>query len=86
MNVSLVNSKVPQHLFGWIVLASGLSATLRLAAATTSDAAEQHKYTAPTFTKNVAPILFKNCVPCHRADGSAARVPLVSFTAVKLKA
>jgi hypothetical protein len=54
--------------------------------ATTSAAVEQNNGAAPTFTKNVAPILFKNCVPCHRTDGSAAAVPLVSYDAVKAKA
>ncbi len=57
-----------------------------MACATTSYAVEQNHGAAPTFTKNVAPILFKNCVPCHRTDGSAAAVPLVSYEAVKAKA
>lgn len=39
----------------------------------------------PTFTKAVAPILFKNCVRCHRTDGAAANVPLVSYDAVRRK-
>jgi mono/diheme cytochrome c family protein len=81
-----VNSKVPQHLFRWILLGCALSTTVPIACAPKSEAGEQKNDAAPTFTKNVAPILFKNCVPCHRADGSAAGVPLISYEAVKLKA
>ena len=40
----------------------------------------------PTYTDDVAPILYRNCVPCHRQDRSAARVPLDSYEGVKLKA
>ena len=35
--------------------------------------------TAPTFSKDVAPILYKNCTSCHRA-GEIGPMPLVSFT------
>lgn len=34
--------------------------------------------TAPTFTKDVAPILYKNCVSCHRA-GEIAPMPLLTY-------
>jgi len=37
----------------------------------------------PTFSKNVAPILFNNCVKCHRAGEIASRVPLVSYDTVR---
>jgi hypothetical protein len=57
-----------------------------MAGATMSDVQAPSNDAAPTFTKNVAPILFKNCVPCHRTDGSAASVPLGSYDAVKRKA
>ena len=33
---------------------------------------------APTFTKDVAPILFANCAPCHR-PGGAGPFPLLSY-------
>jgi hypothetical protein len=33
---------------------------------------------APTFSKDVAPILYKNCVECHRA-GAMAPMPLVTY-------
>jgi Flp pilus assembly protein TadD/mono/diheme cytochrome c family protein len=32
----------------------------------------------PTFTRNVAPILFENCAPCHHAGGSGP-FPLLTF-------
>jgi len=41
--------------------------------------------TPPTYTDDVASILDRNCVRCHRRDGSAARIPLDSYEAVKLK-
>ncbi len=34
--------------------------------------------TAPTFTKDVAPILYKNCVRCHRR-GEVAPMPLMTY-------
>ena len=34
-------------------------------------AAAQTQSAAPTFTKDVAPILYKNCVECHRPDAMA---------------
>jgi hypothetical protein len=37
----------------------------------------------PTFNKEVAPILFKNCVNCHRSGGIASNVPLVSYNAAR---
>jgi hypothetical protein len=39
--------------------------------------------TAPTFSKQVAPILFKSCVKCHRSNDLASRVPLVSYDMVR---
>ena len=33
---------------------------------------------APTFTKDVAPILYKNCTNCHRG-GEIGPMPLVSY-------
>src|SRR5580765_2421446 len=37
-----------------------------------------HGADAPTFSKDVAPILYKNCVVCHRA-GEVAPMPLISY-------
>ena len=38
--------------------------------------------TAPTFAKDVAPILYKNCVSCHR-PGEAAPMSLISYGDVR---
>src|SRR5258706_8849794 len=35
--------------------------------------------TVPTFSKDVAPILYQNCTNCHRA-GEIGPMPLVSFS------
>jgi mono/diheme cytochrome c family protein len=40
----------------------------------------------PTFSKDVAPILFKNCSNCHRAGGMAAAVSLLSYDSAKSRA
>jgi len=40
----------------------------------------------PTFTKDVAPILFKNCLRCHGTDGIAVRFPLRSYDEVQPRA
>ena len=38
---------------------------------------------APTFSKDVAPILFKNCSKCHRPGEIASAVPLLSYEGVR---
>lgn len=38
---------------------------------------------APTFSNQVAPILFKNCVKCHREGDLGSRVPLVSYDSAR---
>lgn len=42
--------------------------------------------TVPTFTRDVAPILFKHCVKCHAEGEIASRVPLTSYEAVLSRA
>jgi hypothetical protein len=42
--------------------------------------------TVPTFTRAVAPILFRNCVKCHAQGEIASRVPLTSYDAVQSRA
>jgi hypothetical protein len=44
-----------------------------------------HK-TVPTFTKDVAPILLKNCLKCHRTGELAFKVPLTSYESVRTRA
>src|SRR5215467_14031070 len=39
----------------------------------------------PTFSEDVAPIVFKNCAPCHR-PGEAGPFPLLTYEDVKKKA
>jgi len=63
----------------WMLLVAAFAATLRLVAAAPNDGA------APTYTKDVAPILSNNCVRCHREEGSAASLPLVSYDMVRRK-
>ena len=41
---------------------------------------------APTFTREVAPILFAHCVRCHREGEIGAVVPLMSYTAAHARA
>src|SRR5262245_60479930 len=36
----------------------------------------------PTFSKDVAPILYKNCVSCHR-PGEIAPMPLLTYAQVR---
>jgi hypothetical protein len=76
----------PRGIFRGILLVAALSSSIQIAGAPPTVSAESQSDTAPTFAKNVAPIIFKNCVSCHRSDGSAANVPLVSYEEVKLKA
>jgi hypothetical protein len=40
----------------------------------------------PTFTKDVAPILLKNCSKCHQTGELASRVPLLSYEAARTRA
>ena len=54
-------------------------ASLILAAATAANAQEK---STPTFSKDVAPILFKQCASCHR-PGEAAPFPLLTFEDAK---
>ena len=41
-------------------------------------AASANAQSAPTFSKDVAPILYKNCANCHRA-GEIGPMPLLSY-------
>ena len=50
-----------------------------LAAATAANAQEK---STPTFSKDVAPILFRQCVSCHR-PGEAAPFPLLTYEDAK---
>ena len=47
-----------------------------------TDVAFLSSKTSPTFTEHVAPIVFQNCVACHR-PGEAAPFPLLTYQDVK---
>jgi len=57
----------------WI---AGLVSVLALDLAAINSAAGAAR---PTFNKDVAPILFKNCAKCHRPGEIASTVPLVAY-------
>lgn len=64
----------------WIAAAVGAWAPALLVNAAMGDAI------APTFSKDVAPILFKNCANCHRTGGIASTMPLLTFDTAKSRA
>jgi hypothetical protein len=61
-------------------LAAALAASIRVGGAAPIEVGA-----TPTFTKDVAPILFANCVRCHREGGSASSIPLESYEAALRK-
>ncbi len=56
----------------------GVAGLLVLALATTAGAETSAAEGAPTFTKDVAPILYENCVACHRS-GEFAPMSLLTY-------
>ncbi|RPI52757.1 MAG: cytochrome c, partial [Acidobacteria bacterium] len=58
------------------------SAILLATLAGVSTTAQQSAADAPTFTRDVAPILFKHCVGCHR-PGEAAPMSLVTYESAR---
>ncbi len=59
---------------------------LILIAVTASCNHEKNKNSArPTFSENIAPVIYKNCTPCHR-PGSAAPFDLITYNDVKKRA
>jgi hypothetical protein len=71
-----------------MLVAIALATLIRgvIAAPSERDSATARVNASPTFTKNVAPILYHNCVRCHRQDGPVASVPLVDYDTVRRKA
>jgi hypothetical protein len=65
-------------------LALGLFLGVSLLAASSTEANESNKIPAKsiTFSKDVAPILFKNCAQCHRAD-DIAPFSVLTYKAVR---
>lgn len=62
-----------------VMLACGLALTCAVGAAPGPQTAPA---SAPTFTRDIAPILYTQCVECHRA-GAMAPMPLVTFREVR---
>lgn len=68
----------PMRRFFGVVL---LPALMLLASCTRSTPIKEN----PTFAEDIAPIIFKNCAPCHR-PGEAGPFPLLSYDDVKKRA
>ena len=76
----------------WVSLGAALMTTAGVAARSSAlDAPPETKAAAPTFSKDVAPVLFKRCAECHR-PGAMAPMSLLTFEdarpwakAIKLK-
>jgi mono/diheme cytochrome c family protein len=64
------------------VVAVSLSLAVGGSGALTSAGVAAPVATAPTFAKDVAPVLYKHCVECHRA-GEFAPMPLVRYEDVR---
>ena len=58
-----------------LTVAAGISAATQRATLPTVDK-------APTFSETIAPIVYDNCVTCHR-PGEAAPFPLITFDDVR---
>ena len=59
------------------ILSAALGLCMVIAAAISSESNADQK-SSPTFNKDVAPILYKNCIGCHRS-GEIAPMSLVSY-------
>jgi Copper type II ascorbate-dependent monooxygenase, C-terminal domain len=70
-------SRIRSDLAIWIaVLAMFLAVDFLPSGSATGDS-------TPTFSKDVTPILFKNCINCHRRGEIASRVPLMPYDAAR---
>ena len=67
---------------GWAAPAVCLGVALGLAALNPQASSAQAQPGAPTYTKDVAPILNKNCASCHR-PGEMGPMPLLTFQQVR---
>jgi Copper type II ascorbate-dependent monooxygenase, C-terminal domain len=75
--------KAPSHSVG---VATGTVVLAVLFALVSTEITSAEDKTVPTFSKDVAPILFKNCVRCHHAGELASRLPLISYETVRPRA
>jgi hypothetical protein len=67
---------------GWTVSALCLIVALGVAAPNAQTSSAQGKPGTPTYSKDVAPILYKNCASCHR-PGEMGPMPLLTFQQVR---
>src|SRR4026207_1070076 len=61
-----------------VLVALPLVASLSASSATSSTAPSSGSAPTPTFSKDVAPILYKNCTTCHR-PGEIAPMSLLTY-------
>jgi mono/diheme cytochrome c family protein len=64
----------------WI---TGASVALAVACLANASSTEE---TLPTYSKDIAPILFKHCVSCHQTGEIASAIPLDSYAATRPRA
>ena len=69
----------PKQIMRWVLIGGAMAAAVLGFPAIASRA----NAPAPTFSKEVAPILFKHCTSCHRQGEIAAAVPLVSYDSAR---
>ncbi len=64
---------------GWVLVCGASWLTMQFHTATSGAVADVHAAEAPvTFTRQIAPILYKNCVTCHH-PGGAGPFSLISY-------
>jgi hypothetical protein len=65
-----------------IAASAGILSVILVAGGVHASSAPAPEQAAPTFTRDVAPILYKNCTSCHRT-GEIGPMPLVSYQDVR---
>lgn len=71
-----------QKLFRVFVTVGMTIVTVAVLAATGERQAPSSSAAVPTFSRDVAPILYKNCIQCHRA-GEIAPMSLITYNDVR---
>jgi len=72
--------------YSLVRLVMWVTVTIALLPQGVPEPAEATVKTVPTFTKDVAPILFNHCVKCHSSGELASKLPLVSYDTVRPQA
>src|SRR5258707_535999 len=65
-----------------LVMGAAIAVSLAVVPGQGSISAAQAQETVPAFLKQVAPILYRSCVTCHRA-GEVAPMSLISYDEVR---